>query len=82
MAFLGALFFGFVPMFLYAAFINWLDRYEKEPKLLLGAAFVWGMVIAAWGIHPEHGLRNRHLCINRLGGRSRIWNDLHCRTDY
>src|ERR1041384_2014156 len=49
MAFLGALFFGFVPMFLFAAFVNWLDRYEKEPKLLLGAAFLWGMVIAAGG---------------------------------
>jgi RsiW-degrading membrane proteinase PrsW (M82 family) len=49
MAFLGALFFGFVPMFLCAAFINWLDRYEKEPKLLLGAAFIWGMVIAGGG---------------------------------
>ncbi len=49
MAFLGALFFGFVPMFLFAAFVNWLDRYEKEPKLLLGAAFMWGMVIAAGG---------------------------------
>jgi len=49
MAFLGALFFGFVPMFLFAAFVNWLDRFEKEPKLLLGAAFLWGMVIAAGG---------------------------------
>ena len=49
MAFIGAVFFGFVPMFLLAAFVNWLDRYEKEPKLLLGAAFVWGMVIAAGG---------------------------------
>ena len=49
MAFLGALFFGFVPMFLSAAFVNWLDRYEKEPKILLGAAFLWGMVIAAGG---------------------------------
>lgn len=49
MAFLGALFFGFVPMFLFAGFVNWLDRYEKEPKLLLGAAFIWGMVIAAGG---------------------------------
>src|ERR1043165_6767585 len=49
MPFLGALFFGFVPMFVYAAFVNWLDRYEKEPKLLLGAAFVWGAVIAAGG---------------------------------
>jgi len=49
MAFLAALFFGFVPMFMFAAFINWLDRYEKEPKLLLGAAFMWGMVVAAGG---------------------------------
>lgn len=51
MAFLGAVFFGFVPMFLFAAFINWLDRYEKEPKLLLGAAFVWGVVIAGGGAY-------------------------------
>jgi RsiW-degrading membrane proteinase PrsW (M82 family) len=49
MPFLGALFFGFVPMFMFAAFINWLDRYEKEPKLLLGAAFAWGVVIAGGG---------------------------------
>jgi RsiW-degrading membrane proteinase PrsW (M82 family) len=49
MAFLGALFFGFVPMFLSAAFVNWLDRYEKEPKLLLGAAFLWGVVVAGGG---------------------------------
>ena len=49
MAFLGSLFFGFVPMFMFATFVNWLDRYEKEPKLLLGAAFVWGAVIAAGG---------------------------------
>jgi RsiW-degrading membrane proteinase PrsW (M82 family) len=51
MAFLGSLFFGFVPMFLFAAFVNWLDRYEKEPKLLLGAAFVWGVVIAGGGAY-------------------------------
>ena len=49
MALLAALFFGFVPMLVFAAFVNWLDRYEKEPKILLGAAFVWGMVIAAGG---------------------------------
>jgi protease PrsW len=49
MALPAALFFGFVPMFLFAAFVNWLDRYEKEPKLLLGAAFVWGVVIAGGG---------------------------------
>ena len=51
MALLGALFFGFVPMFLFAAFVNWLDRYEKEPKLLLGAAFIWGVVIAGGGAY-------------------------------
>ncbi|MHB8776471.1 MAG: PrsW family intramembrane metalloprotease [Anaerolineales bacterium] len=49
MALLVSLFFGFVPMFLYAAFVYWLDRYEKEPKALLGAAFFWGMLIAAGG---------------------------------
>jgi RsiW-degrading membrane proteinase PrsW (M82 family) len=51
MALLGAFFFGFVPMFIFAAFVNWLDRYEKEPKLLLGAAFVWGVVIAGGGAY-------------------------------
>jgi RsiW-degrading membrane proteinase PrsW (M82 family) len=49
MALLISLFFGFIPMFLAAAFVYWLDRYEKEPKLLLGAAFFWGVVIAAGG---------------------------------
>lgn len=49
MALLVSIFFGFVPMFLYAAFIYWLDRYEKEPKALLGAAFMWGVIIAAGG---------------------------------
>lgn len=51
MALLGAFFFGFVPMFVFAMFVNWLDRYEKEPKLLLGAAFVWGVVIAGGGAY-------------------------------
>ena len=51
MALLGAVFFGFVPMFLFAAFVNWLDRYEKEPKVLLGGAFVWGVVIAGGGAY-------------------------------
>ena len=51
MALIGAFFFGFVPMFLMAAFVQWLDRYEKEPKPLLGAAFVWGVVIAGGGAY-------------------------------
>jgi RsiW-degrading membrane proteinase PrsW (M82 family) len=49
MALLVSLLFGFVPMFLFAMFVYWLDRYEKEPKALLGAAFLWGVVIAAGG---------------------------------
>lgn len=49
MALLVSLFLGFFPMFLYAAFVYWLDRYEKEPKALLGAAFFWGVIIAAGG---------------------------------
>jgi RsiW-degrading membrane proteinase PrsW (M82 family) len=51
MALIGAFFFGFVPMFLFAVFVNWLDRYEKEPKFLLGAAFIWGVVIAGCGAY-------------------------------
>jgi RsiW-degrading membrane proteinase PrsW (M82 family) len=49
MPFLVSLFFGFVPMFFFAAVVYWLDRYEKEPKILLGATFFWGVVIAAGG---------------------------------
>jgi RsiW-degrading membrane proteinase PrsW (M82 family) len=49
MALLASILFGFVPIFLYAAFIYWLDRYEKEPLLLLGGVFLWGAVIASAG---------------------------------
>jgi protease PrsW len=49
MALLASLFFGFVPMFFFAALVYWLDRYEKEPKILLGVTFFWGVVIAAGG---------------------------------
>ena len=49
MALIVSLFFGFVPMFFFAAIVYWIDRYEKEPKILLGATFFWGVVIAAGG---------------------------------
>lgn len=49
MPFLVSLFFGFVPMMVFAGLVYWLDRYEKEPRILLGAAFLWGVVIAAGG---------------------------------
>ena len=49
MPFLISLFFGFAPMFLFAYILYWTDRYEREPKILLGAVFFWGMAIAAGG---------------------------------
>jgi RsiW-degrading membrane proteinase PrsW (M82 family) len=49
MAFLISVFFAFAPTFLFAYILYWLDRYEKEPLLLLGAAYTWGAVIAAGG---------------------------------
>jgi RsiW-degrading membrane proteinase PrsW (M82 family) len=48
-AILGALLVAFVPAFAMAVFVYWLDRYEKEPLVLLGAAFFWGAVVAAGG---------------------------------
>jgi RsiW-degrading membrane proteinase PrsW (M82 family) len=40
-------FLSFGPALLYAWWIYWLDRYEKEPKVLLGVVFLWGAVVAA-----------------------------------
>lgn len=36
-------------MFFLAGIIYWLDRYEKEPKILLGAVFGWGAIVAVVG---------------------------------
>ncbi len=49
MALLASFVFAFVPAFFMAAIIYWLDRYEKEPLILLGGAFFWGAVVAAGG---------------------------------
>ena len=35
---------GVVPMLVYVGALYWVDRYEKEPKRLLAAAFVWGAI--------------------------------------
>jgi RsiW-degrading membrane proteinase PrsW (M82 family) len=35
-----------VPALVYVGAIYWVDRYEKEPKRLLAAAFVWGAIPA------------------------------------
>ena len=51
MPFLTSLFFGFIPMFLFAYILYWADRYEREPKVLLGAVFLWGVAIAAGGAY-------------------------------
>ncbi len=40
---------GFSPMLLYSFLLYRLDRYEKEPFLILAAVFCWGAVIAAGG---------------------------------
>ena len=39
--------FGFLPMLLFAYLVYWVDRYEKEPLVLLGGVFLWGAIIAA-----------------------------------
>ena len=49
MGLLLALFFGFVPAFIYAGFVYWLDRFEKEPIKLLAGVFLWGALVAAGG---------------------------------
>ncbi len=35
-----------VPTALYVGAVYWLDRYEKEPRLLVKAAFLWGSIPA------------------------------------
>jgi RsiW-degrading membrane proteinase PrsW (M82 family) len=44
-----AVLLSFVPAFLCAAFVYWIDRYEQEPKVLLGLVFFWGAAVAAFG---------------------------------
>lgn len=47
MGLIASIFFGVFPMLLFAALIYWMDRYEKEPRRLLGIVFSWGTFIAA-----------------------------------
>ena len=48
MALLGAFFFGFVPMFLLAAFVNLARSLRKGTKTFAGRAFLWGVVARRW----------------------------------
>lgn len=47
--FVLAVILGFVPMLFLAGILYWLDRYEKEPKLLLSGVFAWGAIVAVIG---------------------------------
>jgi RsiW-degrading membrane proteinase PrsW (M82 family) len=47
---MGLIVSGFIPFataLLFAYVLYWLDRYEKEPVLLLGGVFLWGAIVAA-----------------------------------
>ncbi len=37
---------GVLPTLLYVGLLYWADRYEKEPKLMLASAFLWGALPA------------------------------------
>ncbi len=47
----AAFFLSFIPGVFYAWVVYWMDRYEKEPKLLVGGVFLWGAVVAAGGAY-------------------------------
>jgi len=45
--FIASIIIGFSTSLVFALILYWLDRYEKEPILLLGGVFAWGAVVAA-----------------------------------
>jgi protease PrsW len=47
MGLIVSIFIGYAAAILFAYFLYWLDRYEKEPLVLLGGVFLWGAVVAA-----------------------------------
>ena len=49
MPLLLAVILSFVPAFFYAWVVYWMDRYEKEPRALLGGVFLWGAIAAVIG---------------------------------
>lgn len=42
-----AILLSFIPALLYAWVLYWIDRYEKEPRVLLWGVFIWGAIVAA-----------------------------------
>jgi RsiW-degrading membrane proteinase PrsW (M82 family) len=49
MAFALSVILSFLPAFMYAWIVYWLDRFEKEPARLLFGAFLWGALVATGG---------------------------------
>jgi len=49
MAFIAAVLLSFGPAFACVVTLYWLDRFEREPKLLVGAVFLWGAFVATLG---------------------------------
>ncbi len=47
MGILVSIIIGFSASLFFAWILYWLDRYEKEPVLLLGGVFAWGAIVAA-----------------------------------
>ncbi len=47
LGFILSVLFGVIPMLLFAYMVYWVDRYEKEPVVLLGGVFLWGAIVAA-----------------------------------
>ena len=35
---------AYIPILIYAAFVWWLDRYDREPVVIIAIAFMWGAV--------------------------------------
>jgi RsiW-degrading membrane proteinase PrsW (M82 family) len=48
-AFVLTIALSFIPAVAYAVLLYYMDRFEKEPKRLLVAAFAWGALIATTG---------------------------------
>lgn len=51
MGFIVSVLISFIPALIYVAIVYWMDRYEKEPKLLVGGVFLWGAIVAAGGAY-------------------------------
>ncbi len=57
----AAILISFACALLYAAGVYWLDRYEKEPRRLLGGVFTWGALFAAAAAYVANGWLTRSL---------------------